>query len=102
MTQAEAFVHNWSKVWRGHEQRYPALPGAAARRLPLINPINPITREDLPRFVEGGPAGEPDNRVVPTRWAGTDDGSVLIEWVTRLTSAQTERRLLWDTAITPR
>lgn len=81
MTEAEAFVQNWSKVWRGRDSDAQLYMELLHEGCPLINPINPITREDLPAFVEAVLEAEPDIRVVPTRWAGTDDGSVLIEWV---------------------
>jgi hypothetical protein len=81
MTEAKAFVQNWSKVWRGRDSDAQLYMELLHEGCPLINPINPITREDLPAFVEAVLEAEPDIRVVPTRWAGTDDGSVLIEWV---------------------
>jgi hypothetical protein len=81
MTEAEAFVQNWSKVWRGRDSDAELYMELLHEGCPLINPINPITREDLPAFVEAVLEAEPDIRVVPTRWAETDDGSVLIEWV---------------------
>jgi SnoaL-like domain len=80
MTDAQAFVESWSKVWHGRDsdpQRYMELLHEGC---PLINPLNTVTREELPEFFEGVLAIEPDIRVVPTRWAETDDG-VLIEWV---------------------
>src|SRR5215218_5826415 len=49
MTEAEAFVENWSKVWRGRDsdpQRYMELLHEGC---PLFNPISPGTREDLPK-----------------------------------------------------
>jgi hypothetical protein len=83
MTEAEEFVQNWSKVWRGRDSDAQLYMELLHEGCPLINPINPITREDLPAFVEAVLEAEPDIRVVPTRWAGTDDGSVLIEWVNK-------------------
>jgi hypothetical protein len=80
MTEAEAFVENWSKVWRGRDSNPELYMELLHEGCPLINPINPTKREDLPGFVEGVLAAEPDIRVVPTRWAETEDG-VLIEWV---------------------
>jgi SnoaL-like protein len=80
MTQAEAFVESWSKVWRGADsdpQRYMNLLHEGC---PLINPVNEITREDLPGFMAAVLETEPDIRVVPISWAETEDG-VLIEWV---------------------
>ena len=47
---------------------------------PLINPISPGTREDLPQIFEAFLAIEPDIRVVATRWCETSDG-VTIEWL---------------------
>jgi ketosteroid isomerase-like protein len=81
MTEAETFVQNWSRVWRGRDSDAELYMELLHDGCPLINPINPITREDLPGFAEAVLAAEPDIRVVPTRWAGSDDGSVLIEWV---------------------
>lgn len=81
MTEAEAFVETWSKVWRGRDSDPQLYMGLLHEGCPLINPINPITREDLPKFVEAVLQAEPDIRVVPTRWAETADGSVLIEWL---------------------
>ena len=47
-----------------------------------INPLSPTTREDLPGFFESVLANMPDIRAeLPIRWAQTEDGSVLIEWV---------------------
>jgi ketosteroid isomerase-like protein len=81
MTEAEAFVENWSKVWRGPDSDARLYMELLHEDCPLINPINPIKREDLPTFVAAVLEAEPDIRVVPTRWAETDDGDVLIEWV---------------------
>ena len=52
MTEAEAFVQNWSKVWRGRDSDAHLYMELLHEGCPLINPINPITREDLPAFVE--------------------------------------------------
>ena len=79
MSDAASFVAAWSQVWRGPDsdpQRYMALLHEGC---PLINPISRGTREDLPRIFDAFLTIEPDIRVVPTRWAETDDG-VLIEW----------------------
>jgi hypothetical protein len=80
MTEAEAFLANWSKVWHGADSDPQLYMELLHEGCPLINPIDPITREDLPKFIEAVLDIEPDIRVVPTRWAETDDG-VLIEWV---------------------
>jgi SnoaL-like domain len=80
MTEAEAFVEKWSRVWRGSDSDPELYMELLHDGCPLINPINAITREDLPEFVESVLAAEPDIRVVPLRWAETDDG-VLIEWI---------------------
>jgi hypothetical protein len=75
------FVDIWSQVWRGRDSDphlyMQLLPGGC----PLVNPIGAGTREDLPEIFEAFLAIEPDIRVVPTRWAETADGSILIEWV---------------------
>jgi hypothetical protein len=80
-TEAEAFVETWSKVWRGRDSDPQLYMQLLHEGCPLINPINPIKREDLPQFVEAVLEAETDIRVVPTRWAETADGSVLIEWL---------------------
>src|SRR5213080_4713839 len=80
MTDGEAFVENWSKVWRGADSDPDLYMDLLHEGCPLINPINEITREDLPGFMAAFLEMVPDVRVVPTRWAETDDG-VLIEWV---------------------
>jgi ketosteroid isomerase-like protein len=80
MTEAEAFVESWSQVWRGPDTDVRLYMELLHEGCPLINPISPIKREDLPRLVEAVLETEPDIRVVPTRWAETEDG-VLIEWV---------------------
>jgi ketosteroid isomerase-like protein len=81
MTEAEAFVESWSKVWRGPDTNAQLYMELLHEGCPLINPIGPITREDVPQFVKAVLEAEPDIRVVPTRWAETEDGGVLIEWV---------------------
>jgi ketosteroid isomerase-like protein len=80
MTEAEAFVESWSRVWRGRDSDPQLYMELLHEGCPLINPINAIRREELPRFMEAVLELEPDIRVVSTRWAETDDG-VLIEWV---------------------
>jgi hypothetical protein len=80
MSEAEAFVENWSRVWRGRDSDPELYMGLLHEGCPLINPISAITREDLPEFVEAVLEAEPDIRVVPIRWAETGDG-VLIEWL---------------------
>jgi hypothetical protein len=82
MTEAQAFVENWSKVWNGGDSDHRLYMKLLHEGCPLINPINPITREDLPEFVQAVLDVEPDIQVVPTRWAETNDG-VLIEWVNK-------------------
>jgi hypothetical protein len=80
MTEAEAFVENWSKVWNGRDSDPRLYMELLHEGCPLVNPLNTVTREELPEFFEAVLAIEPDIRVVPTRWAETDDG-ILIEWV---------------------
>ena len=80
MTEAEAFVENWSRVWRGRESDPQLYMKLLHEGCALINPLDSVTREDLPGFFAAVLEIEPDIRVVPTRWAETDDG-VLIEWV---------------------
>lgn len=80
MSDAESFVDRWSKVWRGADSDPHLYMKLLHEGCPLINPIDEIGREDLPGFMKAVLEMEPDIRVVPTRWAETDDG-VLIEWV---------------------
>jgi hypothetical protein len=80
MTEAEAFVDNWSRVWRGADSDPELCMEPLHEGCLLVNPINAIRREDLPTFIEALLQMEPDIRVVPIRWAETDDG-VLIEWI---------------------
>jgi hypothetical protein len=80
MSDAQAFVDSWSKVWRGRESDPQLYMELLHEGCPLINPINAVRREDLPAFMEAFLEMEPDVRVVPTRWAETEDG-VLVEWV---------------------
>ena len=82
MNEARAFVDGWSKVWNGCDSNAGLYMDLLHEGCPLINPINPIKREDLPGFTTPVLEMEPDIRVVPVRWAATDDG-VLIEWVNR-------------------
>jgi hypothetical protein len=77
---AQSFVEDWSRVWRGPDsdpQFYMELLHEDCR---LVNPFGAGTRQDLPQIFESVLAVEPDIRVVPTRWAETEDG-VIIEWV---------------------
>jgi hypothetical protein len=81
LSDAKAFMEQWSQIWNGpasDPDLYMSLlhPGCV-----LTNPVNPITREQLPEFMKSVLAMVPDMRVVPTRWAETADGSVLFEWV---------------------
>jgi len=80
MTEAETFVQHWAAVWQGSKSDPELYMNLLHEGCPLINPIEPNGREDLPRFVEAVLELEPDIRVVPLRWAETADG-VLIEWV---------------------
>jgi hypothetical protein len=80
MSDAQLFVDGWSRVWRGSDSDPQLYMELLLEGCPLINPISPIKREDLPSFVEALLEMEPDIRVVPTRWAETD-GGVLIEWL---------------------
>jgi SnoaL-like domain len=82
MSDAQAFVETWSSVWNGADSDAELYMGLLHERCPLINPLNPIEREDLPQFMAGVLQIEPDIRVEPVRWAETEDG-VLIEWVNR-------------------
>lgn len=81
MTDAETFMTRWSTVWRGSDSDPEQYMELLHEGCPLINPLSPTTREDLPRFFESVLADVPDIRVVPIRWAETKDGSVLVEWV---------------------
>jgi ketosteroid isomerase-like protein len=80
MTEAEAFVESWSRIWRGRETDARLYMDLLHPGCPLINPVSEGRREDLPKIIEAFLELEPDIRVVPTRWAETSDG-VLIEWV---------------------
>jgi ketosteroid isomerase-like protein len=80
MTEAEAFVENWSRVWRGPDSDPQFYMELLHEGCPLINPISEGKREDLPQIFEAFLKLEPDIRVIPTRWAATEDG-VLIEWL---------------------
>jgi hypothetical protein len=80
MSDAESFVDTWSKVWRGPDSDPRLYMELLHGGCPLINPLSRGTREDLPKIFEAFLEVEPDIRVVPTRWAETEDG-VLIEWV---------------------
>lgn len=73
-------MENWSKVWHGNDSDPELYMELLHNGCPLINPLGTVTREELPAFFEAVLDLEPDIRVVPTRWAETDDG-VLIEWV---------------------
>jgi SnoaL-like domain len=80
MSDAQSFVHSWSKVWRGHDSDPQLYMELLHEGCPLVNPISASKREDLPEFMKAVLEMEPDIRVVPIRWAKTADG-VLIEWV---------------------
>lgn len=80
MNSAELFVENWSKVWLGADSNPQLYMSLLHEGCPLINPVSPGTREDLPEIMHAFQSMIPDIRVVPTRWAETDDG-VIIEWV---------------------
>jgi ketosteroid isomerase-like protein len=80
MTEAEAFVENWSRVWRGPDSDPQLYMELLHEGCPLINPISEGKREDLPQIFEAFLKLEPDIRVIPTRWAATEDG-VLVEWL---------------------
>jgi len=80
MSDAEAFVEAWSRIWRGPDSDPEYYMGLLHEGCPLINPINEIKREDLPAFMAAFLEMEPDVRVVPTSWAEKDDG-VIFEWV---------------------
>lgn len=80
MSDAEAFVESWSKVWNGPDSNPTLYMEILHEGCRLVNPIAEGTREELPRIFESFLEVEPDLRVVPTRWAETNDG-VLIEWV---------------------
>ena len=81
MSDAETFVTRWSTVWRGPKSDPELYTELLHVGCPLINPLNPTRRVELPQFFESVLADVPNIRVVPTRWAETNDGSVLIEWI---------------------
>jgi hypothetical protein len=74
MKEAEAFVESWSRVWRGADSDPELYMKLLHAGCPLMNPISEISREEVPGFMEALVEIEPDVRVVPTRWAETDDG----------------------------
>jgi ketosteroid isomerase-like protein len=75
---AQSFVDSWLRVWRERDgQAYAEL---LHEDCVFDNPITPIPRAELPRFVDSLLAVWPDHRIEATRWAATDDG-VLIEWM---------------------
>jgi hypothetical protein len=79
-SDAASFMERWSRIWNGSDsdpELYMSLlhPGCV-----LDNPVNPITREELPQFMETLVAMIPDIRVVPVQWVATPDG-VIFEWV---------------------
>lgn len=80
MSDAETFLSAWSKIWVGQESSAELYMSLLHEGCPLINPLSPITREDLPQFMETVLGVEPDIRVMPGRWAETSDGSVIFEW----------------------
>ncbi len=80
MNSAQSFVENWSRVWRGADSDPQFYMSLLHEGCPLINPISPGTREDLPEIMQAFLSAEPDVRVVPIRWAEIVDG-VIIEWV---------------------
>jgi ketosteroid isomerase-like protein len=80
MSDARSFVEAWSQIWRGADSDPDLYMQLLHPGCPLINPISPGAREDLPQTVKAFITLEPDLRVVPTRWGETADG-VLIEWL---------------------
>jgi hypothetical protein len=80
MKSVESFVENWSKVWCGADSDPQLYMSLLHEGCPLINPIKPGTREELPEIMHAYLSMEPDVRVVPIRWGETNDG-VIIEWV---------------------
>jgi ketosteroid isomerase-like protein len=78
VSAAKAFLEGWSKAWRDRDgHAYAALLHEGCV---LTNPVNPVTREELPQFVDTLLANMPDHRITVTRWGATADG-VLFEWV---------------------
>ena len=80
MSDAQRFVEAWSTVWRGPDSDIELYMSLLHEGCPLINPISPGKREDLPQIFEAFMRVQPDIHVVATRWGETTDG-VLIEWV---------------------
>lgn len=77
MSEAEAFVEQWSRIWREHD-------GVAWQDLlhpecVLRNPLGQVTRADLPGYMANLVRGVPGHGLAATRWGETADG-VLIEW----------------------
>lgn len=76
---ASAFVDAWSTIWDGPNSNPELYRSLLHDDCPLVNPVRPIRAAELPEFMRAMVALVPDIRVVPLRWAATDD-SVLIEW----------------------
>ena len=75
---AQRFVEDWLRVWRDRDGH--AYADLLHEDCVFDNPMGPITREQLPQFVDSLLAIWPDHRIEATRWGATADG-VLIEWV---------------------
>ena len=75
---AQRFVEDWLRVWR--ERDGYAYAELLHEDCVFDNPMGPITRQQLPQFVDSLLAIWPDHRIEATRWGATADG-VLIEWV---------------------
>jgi len=80
MKNAQAFVENWSKVWRGPNSDPQLYMSLLHEGCLLVNPVSSGTRENLPEIMQGFLSAEPDVHIVPTRWTETADG-VIIEWM---------------------
>ena len=76
-TEAETFVQDWERAWRERDgQAYADLLHDGCV---LENPWSPVTRDELPAFVDAMLATMPDHRIAAVRWGETSDG-VIIEW----------------------
>jgi ketosteroid isomerase-like protein len=81
MTNVQSFVEKWSRVWNGRDSDPDLYLELLQEDCVLVNPLSPMTRDELPQFMESVLAMEPDIRVAATQWAATADGIVFIEWI---------------------
>jgi hypothetical protein len=63
---AQRFVEDWLRVW--HDRDGHAYADLLHEECVFDNPMGPITREQLPQFVDSLLAIWPDHRIEATRW----------------------------------